>query len=228
MRLSLSVLAFTAYISAATAEKCNANNCARAVTGTRLGPAVVATHQADCSSVMAVTVTPSTSTLYTTVTETTTVATETSFITTHFVKRTEVAEPAVPTYASACADLAAYSSACSCWGIKPWTVTAEVPSTTVTVTETVSTTAIELATATQTCAAGGEACTVSDYSNEAGWRAPCGGSPSCICDVLPGAGRNGHCTATCISPGNWCAGACRSGVCCKGYTGSSGSGYCDR
>jgi len=35
---------------------CNADNCARAVTGTRNGPAAVSTHKADCKSFMQVTV----------------------------------------------------------------------------------------------------------------------------------------------------------------------------
>jgi hypothetical protein len=37
-------------------DNCNADNCARAVTGTRLGAASVAAHQADCTSFMLVTV----------------------------------------------------------------------------------------------------------------------------------------------------------------------------
>lgn len=40
---------------------CNADNCARAVTGTRYSSAVQASHTADCSSFMVRTVTPATS-----------------------------------------------------------------------------------------------------------------------------------------------------------------------
>lgn len=39
---------------------CNADNCARAVTGTRFAASIQALHTADCSSFMIVTVTPAT------------------------------------------------------------------------------------------------------------------------------------------------------------------------
>ncbi|KAJ6256058.1 hypothetical protein Dda_9150 [Drechslerella dactyloides] len=74
---------------------CNANNCARAVTGTRGGEAVVTSHRGDCSSFMQTTVGPGT---------------------------TIVIPTDVPTYASACTGPAAYSSACSCWGVTPTTI----------------------------------------------------------------------------------------------------------
>lgn len=43
---------------AATTMACAADNCARAVTGTRLGAASVSAHQADCSSFQKTVVTP--------------------------------------------------------------------------------------------------------------------------------------------------------------------------
>lgn len=63
---------------------CHANNCARAVTGTRLGAAHTVLAKADCSSFVNAPLNPS---------------------------------PTVPSYAFACADGVAYSSACSCFGI---------------------------------------------------------------------------------------------------------------
>src|ERR1700722_601100 len=79
---------------------CNANNCARAVTGTRPGKVPdVSSRKSDCSSFMATTVlTYPDGRPWSTVTAT-----------------------AVPTYASACSTpispASAYASACSCWGV---------------------------------------------------------------------------------------------------------------
>jgi len=88
---------------------CNANNCARAVTGTRSGkmPAVTS-RQADCSSFMEATV-----------------------YTNYFGTAVSTVTPTVvPTYASACSTPGspqmAYSSACSCWSITPTTTTSAV------------------------------------------------------------------------------------------------------
>ncbi len=52
------ILAAVALASATATTKCNANNCARAVTGTRLGDAGISSHRADCSDFMMATVTP--------------------------------------------------------------------------------------------------------------------------------------------------------------------------
>jgi hypothetical protein len=85
---------------------CDANNCARAVTGTRPGKVPdITSRQADCSSFMEATV-------YTNYFGTTV---------------TTVTPTAVPTYASACSTPGspqqAYSSACSCWSITATTTT---------------------------------------------------------------------------------------------------------
>ncbi|KAB5566245.1 hypothetical protein GE09DRAFT_1106038 [Coniochaeta sp. 2T2.1] len=118
--------------------QCNANNCARAVTGTRSGkmPAV-SSRQADCSSFMKVTVTPATSTA----TSTTTV-TVTSIMPNKrdnlAIRQVTVVPSSIPAYASDCSSAAAYSSACSCWGITATTTTAPTPVTTITVTTTVT------------------------------------------------------------------------------------------
>lgn len=92
------------------ATGCNANNCARAVTGTRSGKMPdVTSRQTDCSSFMQATVLTNygghpISTVYPT---------------------------AVPSYASACSTpvnaQSAYSSACSCWGIPPTATTSAAP-----------------------------------------------------------------------------------------------------
>ncbi|KAH8781884.1 hypothetical protein BGZ57DRAFT_853064 [Hyaloscypha finlandica] len=74
---------------------CNADNCARAVTGTRNGPATVYSHQADCKSFMQVT---------------------------KYKHHPPTSPTAVPTYATACSGGVRYSSACSCWGFPVVTV----------------------------------------------------------------------------------------------------------
>ena len=72
---------------ASSTMTCNANNCARAVTGTRIGKMPAATSRmADCSSFMHTTINPAATT-------------------------------GIPSYASACTSASAYSSACACWGI---------------------------------------------------------------------------------------------------------------
>ena len=53
--LSLVTLALA---GAVEQRACAANNCIRAVTGTRLGDASVSAHRADCSSFVRTTVTP--------------------------------------------------------------------------------------------------------------------------------------------------------------------------
>ena len=140
------------------------DNCARAVTGTNLGPAAVSTHRADCSSFFAYTVTPDAST--TTVIVTPPPITQTNYVVsaatvtsqavvtvsgTDYVSTTNVevypnakraatvSPSAVPSYASACSGTARYSSACACFGVSKTTITAPVPTSTVTVTGTPAT-----------------------------------------------------------------------------------------
>ncbi|KAH8908655.1 hypothetical protein BR93DRAFT_994235 [Coniochaeta sp. PMI_546] len=124
-------------VSGVVAATCNANNCARAVTGTRTGKMPdVSSRMADCSSFQMVTVTPATSTVTTTAT-----VTITNIIP---GKRDNgngpvtVSPSSIPAYASPCSNAAAYSSACSCWGITATTITVPTPVTTVTVTATVT------------------------------------------------------------------------------------------
>ncbi|XWX02404.1 hypothetical protein V2A60_010441 [Cordyceps javanica] len=86
---------------------CNADNCARAVTGTRRGELAVTQAQSDCSQFMQKT-------------STAPVVTVTSTV-------------VVPSYASACSGSVRYASACSCWGI-PGDVVTVTPTTTITTT----------------------------------------------------------------------------------------------
>ncbi|KAK8121285.1 hypothetical protein PG999_005405 [Apiospora kogelbergensis] len=118
---------------------CNADNCARAVTGTRLGSASVSAYRQDCTSFLSGTVTPPTSTATVTVTPDTCDDDEQAPLTfRREVKRTDAAvtafPTAVPTYAAACSGAVRYSSACSCWGVSAAFTTAPTPVVTVTVT----------------------------------------------------------------------------------------------
>lgn len=59
--LALAVAGLALQANAATpTTKCNADNCARAVTGTARGAATLAAHLADCSSFQWATFTPDT------------------------------------------------------------------------------------------------------------------------------------------------------------------------
>ncbi|KAK1476831.1 hypothetical protein CNYM01_05736 [Colletotrichum nymphaeae SA-01] len=110
---------------------CAGNNCNRQVTGTRDGLLPITSRQADCSSFMQATVTPSP----TTVTVTVTAAPARLRRNGEIANRQVTALPTlIPAYASSCGDSAAYSSACSCWGITAVTTTAPKPTVTVTTT----------------------------------------------------------------------------------------------
>ncbi|KAL6901194.1 hypothetical protein GGI43DRAFT_383534 [Trichoderma evansii] len=131
------VLSFVAAAAAGLIERtngCNADNCARAVTGTRDGLLPISSRKADCSSFMRATVTPNavTTTITVTVHPGITAKPKNNV---NYAAAT-VCPTAVPTYASACDGAKGYSSACSCWGIKPTTVTAHTPTRTEIVTVT--------------------------------------------------------------------------------------------
>ncbi|KAI9167872.1 hypothetical protein HJFPF1_04012 [Paramyrothecium foliicola] len=135
--------------------KCNADNCARAVTGTFRG--LQATRLVDCQAFMQCTVTPVPVTITETATSTVEPATQTEIASvTEVVTVTVTAgSPAkrtvdaiatavtncptiVPTYASACSGTVRYSSACACGGVSQdyTTLSAVTDTVTVTVTET--------------------------------------------------------------------------------------------
>jgi len=110
---------------------CNADNCARAVTGTNALPAL-SIRQADCSSFQLTTVTPSA----VTVTNTVTITPAPPVKRDNEKRQVTVVPTAVPTYASACSGTVRYASACSCWGITAHTTFAPTPTSTVTATVT--------------------------------------------------------------------------------------------
>lgn len=110
MKLLSAIVLFAATAAATSSNGCNANNCARAVTGTRPGKTPsVTSREADCSSFMQTTV----------------------FTYNGGSPSATVTPTAVPAYASVCSGEpgggeAAYSSACSCWGITATAVTSPV------------------------------------------------------------------------------------------------------
>lgn len=116
-------IAHASNISTPAAAGCNADNCYRAVSGDFRGPYQQAIAYDDCVNYMGnfcaidiinITVT---STILTTITEVSTVGKRSPATTTF----------SLPSYARACSDEARYSSACSCWGIVPDTITETVP-----------------------------------------------------------------------------------------------------
>ena len=96
--------------------KCTHDNCARAVVGVHQDHGVA---RSDCSNFLKVTVT---------------LASTVSITVTPVVNSTTTFQPAkrqatgtIPVYASYCLDAAGYASACSCFGVKPETITALFP-----------------------------------------------------------------------------------------------------
>ncbi|KAH8798649.1 hypothetical protein F5884DRAFT_742862 [Xylogone sp. PMI_703] len=186
---SCAYLFSTAFGVAITA--CNANNCARAVTGTNIKTPVASSRQADCSSFMLTTVTPDTFT--------TTVATVTIYTDAPSKRDVEarmlagrdvtVIPTNVPAYASPCSGTARYSSACICWGITAAVTTAPRPTATVTATVYLQ----------RSCSNPGECGTYNLYDCP-GEDAP---SDICVCavdtDGSPRCVQNAACTAACAT-----------------------------
>ncbi|EPS38291.1 hypothetical protein H072_7953 [Dactylellina haptotyla CBS 200.50] len=116
-------------IAAAPCTKCNADNCARRITGNS-NAAPMTQREADCSSFMRVTkhIGTATTTVWRTVTVTSTAGGQYN-ANKEKVKRgaipcTEYYTPNfVPEYATPCSGTSRYSSACSCWGITLSTIT---------------------------------------------------------------------------------------------------------
>ncbi|MCJ1462587.1 hypothetical protein MMC07_001189 [Pseudocyphellaria aurata] len=133
--LVLLALAQAQAVFGASTTTCNADNCARAVTGTRYPAPIQSDHKADCSSFLRTTITPATSTV--TVTVTNPPVNNKRDDEGILVARQATQTPsAVPSYASACSGTARYSSACSCAGVTRATTFAPTPTTTVTATVT--------------------------------------------------------------------------------------------
>ncbi|KAG9256185.1 uncharacterized protein F5Z01DRAFT_672180 [Emericellopsis atlantica] len=134
------VLSFVAAAMAGLVEKrgCNANNCARQVTGTRAGLTPIESRKADCSSFMTATVMPDAETTTVTVTVDADEPAKFKREAAALEYRAETVLPTdIPAYASSCDDPPEYSSVCSCWGITSAVTTAPTPTETKTVTTTV-------------------------------------------------------------------------------------------
>lgn len=150
---NFSILALGTLLGSAASQACNKNNCLRAVIASAF---TTRDGKADCSSYMAVTVTPATSTFsaietttYTTLRSSTKPVTTTVYQTVlqtstatftagtrtiyqrglryKHVRQITVSASNIPAYASPCAGPAAYSSACSCIGVTRYTVTVNAP-----------------------------------------------------------------------------------------------------
>ncbi|KAF3908861.1 hypothetical protein AA313_de0201486 [Arthrobotrys entomopaga] len=166
MKKFLTFLGLAAFARASVLLKrdCTGNNCLRAIRNPDR-PGV-----ADCSSYLQATYTPATITYYVTQTESVTAietdgqteydtihvtatntidttavvtVTTTDTITSTFPlhKRQATVIPSdIPVYATPCSGAVRYSSACSCLGVLPTTLTVEAPSTTITISATVTTT----------------------------------------------------------------------------------------
>ncbi|KAK1713317.1 uncharacterized protein BDZ83DRAFT_545000, partial [Colletotrichum acutatum] len=127
------IVAILGLIPLAVAQRCNADNCARRVTGTFRAAGVpdVTNRGLDCSSYMQTAVIPDTFTS----TVTTTIYTDnipTNPTTTFSQSTTRAAitqsPTSVPSYAAvSCTSTGAYSSACSCWGYIPSIKTLPAP-----------------------------------------------------------------------------------------------------
>ncbi|GKT58226.1 hypothetical protein ColTof4_12151 [Colletotrichum tofieldiae] len=118
----------------ARATGCNADNCLRAVRATRYGTATMELRMAECSSFLAVTETPSASTVFVTESSIETITTNTTkTLYQRQAAETSISTKTIPEYASACPDAARYSSACSCFGATAATTTAPTPTVTSTV-----------------------------------------------------------------------------------------------
>jgi len=110
--------------------KCNADNCLRAVTGTRPGQTQTRVdRKADCSSFLQPTVTPDA------VIVTVTATAAPVFPHKRAIENRQAPDApfTVPAYASPCSGTVRYSSACSCYGVTGAVVTAPTPTSTITV-----------------------------------------------------------------------------------------------
>lgn len=127
MRVSLAILAYLAQTGLASIQKraCVADNCARAVTGTRRGPSHTLTASSDCSSFLheTTTIPLSLTTIELTETRTVTLPLEDEGLAKRAEPSPTTTSKAIPSYASACSGAVRYSSACACLGITAFTTT---------------------------------------------------------------------------------------------------------
>ena len=125
--LAISGPVFASLQKRADPSGCHANNCLRAIRATSLLPQA----SVDCVSPFAQVIHPllkalQSSFLVETVTPQPVTVTATLTFTS-LPKRTAAYGPVIPTYASACSNVSAYSSACSCLGITATTTTLTPP-----------------------------------------------------------------------------------------------------
>ncbi|KAH0541398.1 hypothetical protein FGG08_004162 [Glutinoglossum americanum] len=136
MKFILSVILSLAAVHGALSA-CNGDNCARAVTGTRLGPEGISRRMTDCVDFLRVTITPEPSTTTITLTADPSGGESGGDPSRRNVieaREVTVVPTDIPVYASACYVPERYSSACSCAGITADTATAPTPTVTETVT----------------------------------------------------------------------------------------------
>ncbi|KAM0322450.1 hypothetical protein ACHAQA_009517 [Verticillium albo-atrum] len=139
MKASLALVLSLASAAFATggSDGCNANNCARGVTGTRAGKKPELTSRMeDCASFQLTTVTPTTSTSTTTITiYTDNPPAPVNPPAVEPQNPVTVIPTNVPAYASSCDGRSGYASACSCWGITATATTVATPTAVATATK---------------------------------------------------------------------------------------------
>ncbi|EPE35750.1 hypothetical protein GLAREA_05088 [Glarea lozoyensis ATCC 20868] len=235
----LGLLSSQAVASNVFKRACNADNCSRGIAGTNGSPPRTS-RIADCSKLLATTITPSASTV--TVSITTTLPTLLATSTIIVDKRQAAVIPGVlPAYATYCKSYAAYTSACSCAGVTQTTVYASTPIVTVTATATstplpppppavtcptgqtaCSNTCIDLTSSNANCGACGNACATGYVCGQGQCVLP--STYSCTPGGFPACG--GSCGGTCFPDVNG-AGVCKISVSCAGLTACNTGADCE-
>lgn len=134
--LTTLTLSLVGVISALADTACKADNCGRAVSGTRQGSAFLVQATSDCIKFLG----PATVTASSAVTVTVTSTRNATVTVSKRANGVSAYSKTIPTYANACTNSAAYTSACSCLGIDVGEFTViTYATTTTTITETTTT-----------------------------------------------------------------------------------------